>query len=157
MAYSILVMYHQARGFQLAAERCLETREHPEQTELPIQAIVNITFACEVYLKAIYAFENPYADKLRGHNLRKLYAQLSEDNRTAIEDRLSDLYTKEGISQYLETFGNIFEEYRYIYEIKSDDRTHFGFLHFFVGALQDVVGELTHRYVFRLAGLEDKS
>lgn len=157
MGYHILRMYHQARGFQLAAERCLETREHPEQQTLPIQAIVNYAFACELYLKAIYTFENPETDNLRGHYLDKLYGQLPCQYRVAIESKLAILYSKEDIERYLREFRKIFEEYRYIYEINSDERTHFGFLHNLATALQEVVGNLTHKYVLRLAGLEDES
>ena len=157
MGYHILRRYHQARGFQLAAERCLETREHPEQKTLPIQAIVNCAFACEVYLKAIYAFEHPEADKLWGHYLDELYNQLPDQYKVTIENKLATLYSKEDIERYLQEFRKIFEEYRYIYEMNSDDRTHFGFLHILASALQDVVGDLTHKYVLRLAGLEDES
>lgn len=131
MAYNILRMYHQARGFQLAAERCLEERVNPEQRTLPIQAIVNCAFACEVYLKAIYAFEHAEADKVWGHYLDELYNQLPDQYKAAIENKLDFLYKKEDIEQFLKEFRKIFEEYRYIYEMNSDDRIHFGFLHFF--------------------------
>ena len=155
MAYHILRMYHQARGFQLATERCLEERENPEQRTLPIQAIVNCAFACEVYLKAIYASEHPEADKIRGHYLDELYNQLSDQYKVAIENKLAFLYKKEDIERLLQEFRKIFEEYRYIYEMNSDNRIHFAFLHVFVSALQDIVGELTHKYVLRMAELEE--
>lgn len=151
MAYHILRMYHQARGFQLAAERCLEERENPEQRTLPIQAIVNCAFACEVYLKAIYAFEHPEVDKVWGHYLDDLYNQLPGHYKVAIENKLDFLYKKEDIERFLKDFRKIFEEYRYVYEMNSDNRIHFGFLHIFSSALQDVVGELTHKYVLRMA------
>lgn len=151
MAYHTLRMYHQARGFQLAAERCLEERESSEQRTLPIQAIVNCAFACEVYLKAIYAFEYPEADMPWGHYLDDLYNQLPEEYKVKIENKLSFLYKKEDLDRFLKGFRKIFEEYRYIYEMESDSRIHFGFLHIFASALQDVVGELTHKYVLRMA------
>ena len=151
MAYHILRMYHQARGFQLAAERCLEERDNPEQRTLPIQAIVNCAFACEVYLKAIYAFEHPEADKLWGHHLDELYNQLPDAYKVKIENNLSFLYKKEDVGRLLQEFRKIFEEYRYIYEMEKDNRIHYGFVLIFASALQDIVGELTHKYVLRMA------
>lgn len=150
MAYHILRMYHQARGFQLAAERCLEEREDPEQRTLPIQAIVNCALACEIYLKAIYAFDHTEADKIWGHHLDELYNQLPDQYKAAIESKLAFLYKKAAIERFLQEFRKIFEEYRYIYEMNSDNRIHFGFLHILASTLQDVVGELTYKYVLRM-------
>ena len=154
MAYDIRRMYHQARGFQLAAERCLEIRAHPEQTSLPIQAIVNYSFACEVYFKTIYAFENPEKDKLGQHYLDELYSKLSDCYKDRIANKLSAQYSREELLRCLQEFKKIFEEYRYIYEMNSDDRTNFGFLRDLSIILQDIVGEITQKYVLRLVGLE---
>jgi len=154
MVYDIRRMYHQARGFQLAAERCLEIREHSEQNSLPIQAIANYSFACEVYFKAIYAFEHPDQHELGKHYLDILYGQVSDFYKDKIASKLSSQYSREDILRYLCEFRNVFIEYRYIYEMDSDDRTNFSFLQTLSIILQDVVGELTQKYVLRLAGLK---
>lgn len=156
MGLSILRMYHQARGFQLAAERCLEEHEHPEQKTLPIQAIVNYALSCEIYLKAIYFFEHPDERVLKKHYFDELfYKKIPEEYQIKIQDQLKCIYTKEKIDTYVKEFSKIFEEYRYIYELNEDKREHFGFLCMFASALQNVVGELTHKYVLRLAGMEE--
>ena len=61
------------------------------------------------------------------------------------------LYKKENVYRFLQEFRKIFEEYRYIYEMNSDNRIHFGFLHILASTLQDVVGELIQKYVLRMA------
>ena len=63
LKYSLKRMYQQAHNFQLAAERCLEDKE---DGYLPIQAVVCYAFACEIYLKAIYMWDNPEKE-VRGH------------------------------------------------------------------------------------------
>ncbi len=135
MAYDIKRMYSQAKGFQLAGERCVEVREHPEQQWLPIQAIVCFSFACEIYLKAIYQYENPDSDRLMTHYLDDLFGMISDEHKDYVRNELSKVYRTEDIEKYIKESSKVFEDYRYVYEADSDDRKHVGFVYSFSVAL----------------------
>ena len=156
MAYDIKRMYAQAKGFQLAAERCLEEREHPEQKWLPIQAIVCYAFSCEIYLKAIYTYEHPDSACIQGHYLDELFNSISEESKTEIEHELLKSYSRDKIAQFICESRKIFEEFRYVYERDSDDRENIGFVCVFAEALEKLVGKMIWKTVFQMAGIEDK-
>ena len=154
MAYDVKRMYSQARGFQLAGERCVEVREHPEQQWLPIQAIVCFSFACEIYLKAIYQYENPDSDRLKIHNLDDLFGMISDEHKDYIRNELSKDYRTEDIEKYIKQSSKVFEDYRYVYESDSDEREHVGFVYSFSVALERLVGKLIWKTVHLMAGIE---
>lgn len=154
MAYDIKRMYSQAKGFQLAGERCVEVREHPEQKWLPIQAIVCFSFACEIYLKAIYQYENPVSDRLKTHYLDDLFGMISDEHKTYIRNELSKSYRAEDIEKLIKESRRVFEDYRYVYEFDSDEREHVGFVYSFSVALERLVGKMIWKTVYQMAGIE---
>ena len=155
MAFDIKRIYYTARSFQLAAERCIEKREDQDISALFIPSIVNSALACELYFKAIIYWDNPNKTAIKEHKLNKLFEMLSQERRQSILCKLEKYgIEKENVLRCLKQYGDIFVEYRYVYEIDSEDRNNFVFLSRLATELYDIVGELTWDSVYKMAGLE---
>jgi HEPN domain-containing protein len=76
---------------------------------------VNISFACELYLKAIMMRRSSASEYMRGHDLKTLFESLPEEDRKAIEQ----LYNKKcrvSLDKLLQESGKAFEDWRYALE-----------------------------------------
>ncbi|OEY71725.1 hypothetical protein [Salegentibacter salarius] len=108
----------------------------------PFASLVNLAFAAELFLK--YLIEEN-SEKGWGHNLKKLFNKLDENDRNTIYMSLIFSYSQKGrvdelkngkMTELLENHSNLFEDFRYLYEnpgraFKSD-KVDFGFLMDFV-------------------------
>ena len=133
----------------------MEEREN--EGFLPIQAIVCYAFSCEIYLKAIYYWDNPKAENAGRHNLSSLFEQLGQERKAEIINDLKTVYKKENILRYIQQSNGVFEHYRYVYEHESDDREHVGFVVAFSIALENLVGKLIWKETLQMGkeqGLE---
>lgn len=74
---------------------------------------VNIAFACELYLKAIYLY---YSNKgIHGHEIDDLYDALSENVKIQIEMLFKQEYQYD-LDEILRNIRNTFVEWRYAFE-----------------------------------------
>lgn len=80
-----------------------------------IPSIVNMAFACELYLKALLADGD---NEMRGHNLYELFKNLPEKIRLKITNSVA-FYGDDEFMQQLEIHKYIFQDWRYFYEHKS--------------------------------------
>ena len=80
-----------------------------------VPAIINISFACELYLKAICLIKNIKFGKI--HSLIKLFELLSDEDRQALKEKynLSKNNTMT-FEEVLEIHSKSFETWRYAYE-----------------------------------------
>lgn len=85
-----------------------------------IPAIVNIAFACELYLKALILRET--SKPSRGHNLSALYDKIPTPIRNIVENQFENK-CKNPVSllETLEIHKNSFDNWRYIHEHKNKD------------------------------------
>lgn len=90
----------------------------------------NLSFACEVALKALVVCHNGALEKApRGHSLMQLFGQLRSDVQTAVsyvtvekckQKLISQNYTSEMFMLDLDKYSLTFEEARYWYERTED-------------------------------------
>jgi HEPN domain-containing protein len=99
----------------IAFYRCMEERQiKPGVNEMPvIPAIVCISFATELYLKAVLGFKNLPKGK-DGHSLKKLFNHLPEETKKLIRKniRIPDWY----FDRMLSDADTAFVDWRYEYE-----------------------------------------
>lgn len=103
----------QALDFHTAALRAYENGPLGDTASrpLPIVGLVNASFACECYLKALAIRDAEKAP--RDHNLTRLFAEIAPRTR----DELSGLFRGPGtLGDALEHFATAFSDWRYIYE-----------------------------------------
>ena len=113
-----------ADDFYEAYKRCLEGKRTRQEGGtivsdiVSIPAIVNGSFACELYLKFIGDYKG------KEHRLNEIFNSLTEDLKNAILDEktISDLnkisvrYGHQNFDELFEEMGNTFVEWRYIFE-----------------------------------------
>ncbi len=115
------LMFKQARAFAKIARdiRSKSLTKPPFSQEAPAPFVVNATFACEMYLKALQSITNEAENT---HNLSQLFKHLPNK----LKDKINKL-TKEKSTGFLidgkilfkdhiKTISNAFVEWRYIYE-----------------------------------------
>mgnify|MGYP000631005449 CR=1 FL=1 len=101
-----------ARAFLKAANRCNEPsyKEIGWAHPLIIPIVVNISFACELFMKTLLKISD---DKLiGGHDLSKLFCSLPEK----IQNDIIGSDDCDRFALYLKQNSCLFEEWRYIYE-----------------------------------------
>lgn len=106
---------------------------------IPVAAIINGCFACELYLKALIRLTKPaYSFKsLKGHSLSNLFRELSKQNKI-IANSIETTTPAPDFNKELTKISNNFVTWRYIYEIK-EPRTSFSFLYFFSKRLKEEI------------------
>ena len=123
-----------ADSFYLAAERCNQQEYIGDHFMwLPVPAIVNYAFACEVYMKALLM--EPGAKEIKGHNLLDLFDMLPNEMQMDIQQTID--CSKSPFREMLTNTSDLFEECRYIYEYKSL-RINLKFLQELSGSLKSV-------------------
>ena len=106
--YDIKRLRHQARGFQIAFERCA-CEGFSESTLLYPPSVVCISLACEIYLKAIYYFENPESSVIKKHNLLSLFEMIDGSYKERISSQLAPMFDEESLKEALSHIGRVFE------------------------------------------------
>lgn len=105
--------YQSAVGFYIISQKCIDMI----LSEYSNQIVVNIAFACELFLKSIL-FEREI-DCRKEHNLYKLYNLLPSDNKKVIKElHKSGNINKKSFELNLKEVGNSFVILRYSYEKK---------------------------------------
>lgn len=80
---------------------------------LAVDAIItNISFACELYIKAILVKEK--SEKIRGHHLKELFELISDEAKARIKTAVG----MRDFELYLGEINKAFEVSRYVYEYK---------------------------------------
>lgn len=109
----------QANGFLETARWCAnDTVFMPQEMKSPF--IVNLSFACECFIKAIMIKESNQNMFISGHDLQHLFCSLSLEAQQKIkkdyEARSSnDLYNNH-LDDLLQKIKNSFQEWRYAFE-----------------------------------------
>ena len=114
-----------ANDFLYVANRCSFTKRNITQGNLPllVPEVVNRSFACELYLKAIAQATN--IKPKNTHNLDKLFYALKENERKAIYDiwrenagkNIIDCdYVQKMFKDNLTSIADKFVKWRYVYE-----------------------------------------
>ena len=114
-------MFHQANAFaQLARNIFRASFAHsPYKVSNAAPFIVNATFSLEIYLKTIH---QAYGRKIHGHDLAKLFSDLPQEAKTIAFEAAAAIRPQhkpvEGtdLIACLESVGNAFEKWRYLYE-----------------------------------------
>lgn len=99
--------------------------------------VVNLAFACELYLKALLLLKNINFPKgNEGHNLKKLYNCLDNSCKSEITQKFN---CTTSIDIFFENHLKVFVNYRYPYEIKNDRKpVHLNELETFTNVLESV-------------------
>ncbi len=121
----------QARDFHKAAETVSEDLSKP--------VMVNISFACELYLKALIVWNNKNSRIIREHRLMKLLELIEPKFIEEIIDKSAIT----GWEEFLSHSSAAFQEWRYYYENNTVLYGHVGKL--FV--LADVLNKLCEREI----------
>lgn len=111
---------HHGIGFHLAALRALEGRAEKGGTVewLAVPAVVNLAFACELYLKSLLMLETGTSH--REHRLSVLFAKLSsEAQRDATVE-----FGPRSLKERLDECSDAFREWRYVFELNSASINH---------------------------------
>lgn len=94
-----------------------QTVQFISQSFFSIPAIMNVAFACELFLKAICLETNP-SGTLKGHNLSALYEDLKIYQANDLEKifRKHCAFKEVTLADTLRKHFRVFEDWRYIYE-----------------------------------------
>lgn len=107
----------EARGFLDTAEWCLPKAITSTRMKYPF--VVNISFACELFLKAIMIRESDDGTFAFGHDLEKLFQKLNPDTQAKIkeayETQAKDSLHETKLEQFLENSKHNFENWRYAF------------------------------------------
>lgn len=81
-----------------------------------LPAIVNATFACELYLKALNSVAADAPGK-NGHKLTNLFSSLPEECKNRLREAFcKEVHGRVSLDDTLEIHSNAFSEWRYAYE-----------------------------------------
>lgn len=149
MAKNVLLdssrMFKHACAFVDCAKYC---EIEPNSIEYRMQShtvsgIVSSAFACEVFIKSLLVFHGITIEKIKGHDLKKLWNKFkAKDCETAclVEERMQEWFKSENENMFDELLDNIsdaFEYWRYIYE-KQNGSVNLNFLRGFRDLLREV-------------------
>lgn len=105
---------NEARQFTEAGRRCIGERKHGSIPGPIGPGIVCMTFAVELWLKALGCLSNPSGDVPTGHDLIALFNELSKDIQDALIARCGQ--PREYFLHVLQEDARAFEVWRYAYE-----------------------------------------
>ena len=119
--------------YYYSATTILEKERQKEELFPPV--IMNATFSCELFSKAIL-----YAEKekefIKGHKLKALYDDFSEDVKQQV--RLAfDNISEERLIKWIDDIDELFEVWRYRYEYRSYS-AHYSFVLEYMKVLKKV-------------------
>ena len=108
------VCLNEANAFLSVAKSCLGNNADFLSGKMYPFA-VNISFSCELYLKAIMIHKSPTNQFCKGHDLKKLFEDLNNCEQNVIET----IYKKrcnEPLRELLEKNSKAFEQWRYAFQ-----------------------------------------
>lgn len=120
-------------GYYFQATETLEGMRNKDELFPPV--IMNATFACELFSKAILykKQENEFITK---HSLKQLYDMFSADIKDEIKQYFKSI-TKETLNRYIDEIDELFEVWRYRYEYCKYS-THYSFVLDYMNSLKKV-------------------
>lgn len=104
---SSYIAYCKAKDFQMVAE----TLNEEEDFKL-IPTVVNASFACELYLKALIIWQEKIEEPFRKHKFSELLEMIDSDDRNIII-KSADIFDW---GRFIAESDNAFVEWRYIHE-----------------------------------------
>ena len=151
------LMFDHASSFLMCAELCAEETERQKKRFdlLGTPEIVNLAFACEVYIKTLLTLYQIKTKK--EHKLNELFALLPDDVQQEVKqqtfqkhpeyNRLTGKILANGFGlDLLDLEANDFVEWRYLYEFKKHSYScNVGFLRAFAVTLRDFCCERLFR------------
>lgn len=142
-------LLNNAVGFSIAAKRCLESRTTPSGKieMLVVPAVVCSAFALELYLKLLIKIETGNCAK--GHELEKLFNQLTDKTRTEIERSFfsNEKCEKSQLNSALVEFSRAFCDWRYIHE-QGTLSVRIDILNYLIESAQTAVKNLRPKLIF---------
>ena len=108
------VCVNEADAFLSVARDCVQSIEDFLAGKMYPFA-VNISFACELYLKAVMIRRSEESGYIRGHDLKTLFENLEKADQTAIPERY-ERKCRVPLDWLLEESGKAFEDWRYALE-----------------------------------------
>lgn len=85
-----------------------------------VPQIVNISFACEIYLKALLTSKGiEYPTDRHGHELKSLYELLPDEIKCEVFKLLESNMDLETFQKWLDEINTSFNDWRYIFEHKK--------------------------------------
>ena len=107
-----------------------------------IPAIVNLAFACELYLKALL-YQSGFVDAIRNHNLNELFCKLPDSTQGQMENEFAARSRYPiTLKQILEIHSKAFENWRYAYEPEKENiEAYLGNLQLAVEIIRDAFKE----------------
>lgn len=141
--YQIYKMYKHGCKFLDCALMCKDVRELRDHFNAKVPQIVNMAFACEVFLKTLILMRGK---KQTGHELKDLWNVLDNETRQEIVNVLikETDFTEELIRDGVEDISNAFIEWRYSYEVQAIS-IHIGFLETFSTVLRDFISSKLYK------------
>ena len=140
-------MFQNANIFKLCAYRSIGEIENDNKIKiissgniltLKAPTIVNIAFACELYLKAILLEQG--AGIPETHELDFLYGQLSQQRRTQIRKACGK--KKEEFEQLITEYSKLFVQYRYSFDYEDKPNPKIIFLLNLTDTLQEMCKQI---------------
>lgn len=144
--YKLYKMFKHGCKFLDCAIMCQGVQELREHFDAKVPEIVNMAFACEVFLKTLIVLDGK---EQRGHQIKVLWDALDTENRVAIVERIIDgtNVKEEEIAERIDDISNSFTEWRYLYEVPGLS-VHIGFLEKFTLILRDIVCEKLYKMTY---------
>lgn len=109
--YKIAV--EQANAFMRLVEKCQDNY----LTEYFYTIPVLLSFASELYIKAIMIYDSDNDEFLKGHDLQELFNNLSEERQKTITDEFNKS-ARRNLYDFLSENKDTFESWRYSFEHK---------------------------------------
>lgn len=108
--YKIAV--EQANAFIQLASKCKDNYLTDYFYTIPVL----LSFAAEVYMKAIMIYDSDNDEFLKGHDLQELFNNLSEERKTTIESKFNENFENRNLKIFLNENKDTFETWRYPFE-----------------------------------------
>ena len=112
-------------------------RERKEELFPPV--IMNATFACELFSKAIL-YKEQEKKMVTGHSLKVLYNKFSDEVKIQIKQCCPNM-SKEWLEQFIDDIDEMFEFSRYLFEYHTYS-THYSFVLQYMEILKKVTSSV---------------
>lgn len=133
-----IIAVKQANAFMQLAENC----QNDFLTEHFYSIPILLSFASEVFIKAIMIYDSDNDEFLKGHDLQELFNNLSNERQRAIKGEF-EKSTSRSLEAFLSENKDTFELWRYPFE--NEVKSNVSELCFFANSLQTVVNNLPNK------------
>ena len=111
-----LVCKESADQFYKVAQWCEDRDALAFLNETMYPYAVNVSFACELYLKAIMLKRSGIDEFTQGHNLLDLFNSLDVQDKTNLETEFAQKYSEKTLIDFLDENKDVFISWRYALE-----------------------------------------